>query len=107
MPVATIPIPVTENASGVLCVSGTRVTLNTVIAAFDAGASAEEIALRYPSLKLADVYSTISYYLQNQPQLQEHLRQHQQGMTKIRKQNEARFNPAGIRERLMQRRTTS
>lgn len=107
MPVATIPIPIIKNTDGVLCVADTRVTLDTLVAAYNAGASAEEIALQYPSIKLADVYSTISYYLQNQQQLQCYLEQRQQNATVIRRKNESRFNPDAIRTRLMQRRTNS
>jgi uncharacterized protein (DUF433 family) len=33
----------------------TRVTLETIIAAFNEGATTEEIALQYPSVPLADV----------------------------------------------------
>lgn len=107
MTVATMSVPITKNRDGVFCVSGTRVTLDTLIAAFDAGASAEEIALQYPSLKLADVYSTISYYLQNQQQLQEYLQERKQLTTITRKQNESRFNADNIRSRLMQRRANN
>jgi uncharacterized protein DUF433 len=37
-----------------------------MVAAFDAGATAEEIAQQYPSVALADVYSVITYYLRHQ-----------------------------------------
>ena len=35
--------------NGVILVGKTRVTLDTVVAVFDQGATAEEIAYRYPS----------------------------------------------------------
>jgi uncharacterized protein (DUF433 family) len=35
-------------------VAGTRVTLDTIVAAFDAGATAEEISQQYSSMPLAD-----------------------------------------------------
>lgn len=55
------------------CVGGTRVTLDTLVAAFDAGATAEEIAQQYPSVALADVYAVIAYYLLHQPEIQAYL----------------------------------
>ena len=58
--------PLERNADGVMLVGKTRVTLDTVIAVFEQGATAEEIVYRYPSLKLADVYATIAFYLNNQ-----------------------------------------
>ena len=43
-------IPLTVDAHGVLRVGNTRVTLDTVLAAFADGATAEEIVQQYPSL---------------------------------------------------------
>ena len=52
---ATEDIPFQIDADGVARVGGTRVALDTVIAAFSDGATAEEIAQQYPSLNLADI----------------------------------------------------
>ncbi len=56
---ATESLPLTVDDDGVIRAGRTRVTLDTVIAAFLEGATAEEIARQYPSLDLADVYSVI------------------------------------------------
>lgn len=103
MSIATVAVPIEKNADGVYRVGGTRVTLDTLVTAFLAGATAEEIALRYPSLRLADIYSAISYYLQNQPAIDVYLQQRQQQAAAVRKQNELRFKPEGIRSRLLKR----
>ncbi|OHB72312.1 MAG: hypothetical protein A2W23_08550 [Planctomycetes bacterium RBG_16_43_13] len=79
-------------------------TLDTVVAAFNEGATAEEIVQQYPLLQLADVYSVISYYLRNHSEVEAYLQKRQQQAEGIRKQNEARFDPHGIRERLLARR---
>lgn len=55
-------LPLEMDAHGVIRVGKTRVTLDTVVAAFDEGATAEEIVQQYPTLLLADVYSVIGYY---------------------------------------------
>jgi Protein of unknown function (DUF433) len=47
-------------------VRGTRVTLDAIVIAFHAGATAEEIAQKFPTVTLADVYQVIAHYL-NQP----------------------------------------
>lgn len=101
-PVQTVPL---TKVDGVLRVGGTRVTLDTIVAAFEEGATPEEIAQQYPSLNLADVYAVIGYYLQNQSALQQYLSERQRQADSIRRQNEARFNPQGVRERLLARRT--
>jgi uncharacterized protein (DUF433 family) len=102
--IATEPIPLETDADGVVHVGGTRVTLDTIVAAFEDGATAEEIVYQYPSLSLADVYSVIGYYLQRRPDVEAYLRRRQQQADKVRQQNEARFDPRGIRDRLLARR---
>jgi uncharacterized protein (DUF433 family) len=49
------PLPIAADPNGVLRVGGTRVTLDTVVGAFNAGCAPEEIVLRYDSLRLDDV----------------------------------------------------
>lgn len=102
--IAATPLPLAVNADGVVLVGGTRVTLDTVVFYFNRGATAEEICLAYPSLRLADVYATIAYYLQHQEDVEAYLQQRQVLAREVRRQNEAKFNPQGIRERLLSRR---
>jgi uncharacterized protein (DUF433 family) len=97
------PAPLKTNADGVVRVGNTRVTLDTVIAVFKQGTTAEEIVYRYPSLRLADVYATIGFYLNHQQEVETYLQQRQQQAQEIRKMNEARFDPQGLRDRLLAR----
>jgi uncharacterized protein (DUF433 family) len=101
-PMETIPLQ--TDADGVVRVGNTRVTLDTIVAAFDEGATAEEIAHQYPSVQLADVYSVIGYYLRRRAEVEEYLSRRRKKSEKVRMENEARFDPTGIRERLMSRR---
>jgi uncharacterized protein (DUF433 family) len=103
--IAAEPIPLETDADGVVRVGGTRVTLDTIVAAFNEGATAEEIVHQYPSLHLADVYAVISYYLRRRSDVEAYLRQRRQRADEIRKQNESRFDPHGVRDRLLARRT--
>ena len=98
------PIPLEADVDGVVRVSGTRVTLDTVVAAFKEGATAEEIVFQYPSLDLVNVYAVIAYYLQRRPQVEAYLRKRKVQADETQRQNEARFDPYGIRERLLARR---
>lgn len=97
-------IPLATDAHGIMRVGNTRVTLDTVIAAFADGATAEEIVQQYPSLHLADVYSVIGYYLRHAPEIDAYLQQRRVQRETIRQQNEARFDPHGVRDRLLARR---
>jgi uncharacterized protein (DUF433 family) len=96
-------VPLTLNSDGVMRIGGTRVTLDNVIAAFREGATAEEIVYRYPSLHLADVYAVLSYYLRQQPEVDAYLRQRRKIAEQVHQQNQDRFNPHNIRERLLSR----
>ncbi len=97
------PTPLTLNKDDVVLVGNTRVTLDTVVAAFSEGATAEEIVEQYPSLQLADVYSVIAYYLRRKTEVDTYLKNRQERATQVRQENERRFNPTGIRARLMAR----
>lgn len=105
--IAEIPVPLATDADGVIRVGATRVTLDTLVGAFDSGATAEEIVQQYPSLALADVYAAITFYLRNRAEVDAYLRQREDQAARVRRQNEARFDPAGIRERLLARQQTT
>lgn len=104
LPMVAEPHPLQTDERGVVKVAGTRITLDTIVYAFQEGASAEEIAYRYPSLDLADIYSTITYYLRNREAVDAYLGGRESHATEVRRQNESRFDSAGLRERLLARR---
>ncbi|MSU57104.1 MAG: DUF433 domain-containing protein [Pedosphaera sp.] len=97
-------VPLAENGSGVIHVAGTRVTLDTVAEAFHEGATAEEIVQQYPSLMLADVYSVLGYLLRHQAEVAAYLETRAAQRKTTRRENEERFNPQGVRARLLARR---
>ena len=104
--VITEIIPIEADADGVLRVSKTRVTLDTIVAAFNDGATAEEIAQQYPTVPLADLYSVIGHYLRRNVEVGVYLSRRRQEAEQVRKENEVRFNPIGVRERLITRQVT-
>ncbi|BBD65764.1 hypothetical protein NIES4072_05570 [Nostoc commune NIES-4072] len=97
------PAPLKLNEHGVVLVGKTRVTLDTVVAVFKQGTTAEEIVYRYPSLNLADIYATIAFYLNHQPEVEAYLQQRQQQSLEIRAINQGNFDPQGLRDRLLAR----
>jgi uncharacterized protein (DUF433 family) len=104
LPFATETTPLQKNEDGVIRVGGTRVTLDTVVHAFNEGSAAEEIVFQYPSLDLADVYTVIAYYLRHQAEVDSYLREQEEESQRVRQENEARSDMRGIRERLLARR---
>lgn len=102
--ISTNPVPLRTSADGVMRIGKTRVTLDTVVAAFCEGATAEEILQQYPTLRLADVYRVIAYYLENQTDVDAYLQQRQRDAAAVRQENETRYDPQGVRDRLLARR---
>jgi uncharacterized protein (DUF433 family) len=100
---ATNTVPLSSDEAGVLRVAGTRVSLDSVIYAFDEGATPEEIAQDFPTLDLAAVYSVISYYLQNRAEVEEYLEQRRARREELKTEVESRSTPQGLRERLLAR----
>ncbi len=98
------PIPLMTDANGVVRIQGTRVTLDTVVTAFLEGATAEEILAQYPSLQLSDIYTVIGYYLGHKTEVDAYLLERQRRASEVRQEAEKRFNPVGIRDRLLARR---
>ena len=96
-------VPLVSDADGRLCVSGTRITLDTVVTAFGDGATAEEIVQQYPALRLGDVYAILTFYIRRRPDIDAYVRQRRRDAEAVRGENERRFDPEGVRERLMAR----
>jgi len=68
------PIPLEMAPDGTVRVGGARVTLDTIVAAFKQGATAEEIAQQSQSVSLADAYAVITYYLRRRADVEDRLR---------------------------------
>jgi uncharacterized protein (DUF433 family) len=97
------PVPLSADPEGTVRVGGTRVTLDTVIRTFEDGSSAEEITNKYPTLRLADVYSVIGYYLRHKNKVRAYLQLREEEADLIRQAVEARWPSDGLRERLLAR----
>ena len=72
---------------GVMRVGQTRVMLDSVVAAFDQGHSAETIVQQYPSISLEEVYGAIAYYLANRQEVDEYLRRQDETWEKHRQKS--------------------
>jgi uncharacterized protein (DUF433 family) len=98
------PVPLRADEQGVMRIGKTRVPLDTVVYAFNQGASPEEIVMSYTTLDLADVYAVINYYLYDRAEVDEYIHQREAEAARVRTENENRFPSAGIRARLLARR---
>jgi len=98
-------VPLEADATGVVRISGTRVSLDSVVGAFKTGSTSEEIVLQFPVLELSDVYAVIGFYLKQQAEVEQYLAQQVAGAESIRQNIETKFPAAGIRQRLLKRRS--
>lgn len=101
------PPPLLEDEHGVIRVGGTRVSLESVVIAFDRGASAEEIVESFPTLGLAAVYSTLAFVLNSRSIVDEYLLRRKAQVDELRAETERRFPAQGLRARLLSRRRSA
>jgi uncharacterized protein (DUF433 family) len=97
------PLPLRYGDGDVLYVGGTRVPLSTVVRAYLDGDNPEEIVNSYPTLELGDVYTVLGYYLSHRQEVDAYRAVQAARAASRRSEIEARFSPAGIRERLLNR----
>lgn len=90
---ATMDVPLRTDERGAIRVGDTRVLLQLVIYAFNQGESAESIVDSYSSLKLADVYAVIAYYLTHRAEVDAYIAQKDAEAERLRKEIEASYTP--------------
>lgn len=84
------PVPLRVDEYGVIRVGESQVLLDIVIREFNNGADAEAIAHGYSTLKLADVYDVIAYYLRHREEVDEYLRARREHAQKLKEEIEAK-----------------
>ena len=84
-------------------------SLDSVVHHYKLGASAEQIAQKFPALDLADVYATITYYLNHEETIEEYLQQQEAEGDEVQKKIESdpqyRKTSADLRARLLARKS--
>jgi uncharacterized protein (DUF433 family) len=96
--------PLIQEANGTVRITGSRVTLDTVIGAFQKGATAEQIQDSFPSLSLAQIYGAIAYYLDHEDDVETYLRERRAEREAIKHEIESQQDTAGFRARIRARR---
>ena len=88
LPAVVVPIRTDEN--GTIRVANTRVTLDVVLARFQQGRTPEQIQEGFPTLNLADIYAVITYYLNNQDEVNAYLHEQHEEAEQLRREIEAK-----------------
>lgn len=102
-----VPVPLATDDSGVVRVSGTRVTLDTIVIAYQQGEPPEIIADQYPTVPLADIYAVINYYLRHRREVDRYLAGRGRQAVEIRLRWEAISPTDDIRQTLAARRAAT
>lgn len=97
------PVPLTRDDHGTWRVGGTRVTLETLVAAFDRGDTPEEIHEQYPSVALGDVYAVLTYCVRHRASVGTYLAERERVGKALQARVEDERAPDGLRARLMER----
>ena len=101
--VITVTVPLRRDEAGGLRIRDTRIPLERVIYAFNQGDTPEQIVYSFDTLKLADVYAIISYYMQHREEVDDYVLKREQEADQVQREIEAQFPPDGRRERLLDR----
>jgi uncharacterized protein (DUF433 family) len=78
-----------ELQEGAYRIAGTRVSLDSVVYAFQKGASPERIQRSFPALSLEEVYGAIAYYLSHKAEIDEYLADDEAEFEKLRQASRA------------------
>lgn len=95
------PVPLTRDAAGRLMVIGTRVPLDTLVAAFERGDSPEAIHESYPTVSLGDIYAVFTYCVRHRDDVNAYLEGRAQERAAQRTEIETRFPPEGLRPKFL------
>jgi uncharacterized protein (DUF433 family) len=75
-----------EQREGAYRISGTRVSLDSIVYGFLRGASPESIAQSLPVLTLEEVYGAIAFYLSHQSEIDAYLQEGERDFEALRQQ---------------------
>ena len=97
------PVPLIKDDAGRRMIVGTRVPLDTLVAAFKRGESPESIHESYDTVALVDVYAVLAYYLRHRAEVEAYLAEQEREGTEIQAFIESVYPPDGLRAKILAR----
>ena len=101
----THTVPLGRDPDGVIRVTGSRVTLDSIVDEFERGATPEQIQEDFPSLTLREIYGVVAYYLDHREVTDEYCRQQEQAAAQTRRRLKQQPGLKALRARIADRRT--
>lgn len=101
----TSTVSLTKTFDGTIRIGKSRIALESVIHHFSLGATAQEIAQKFPSLKLPEIYAVIAYFLDNREEVAEYIQAQETESDKLQFEIEPKFQIRNdeLRERILER----
>ena len=90
---AAVDVPIKEDDHGVIRVSGTRVTVKTIIGRYRAGDTPDLIHEGFPTVPISDVYAVIAYYLANREAVDRYIEESDTVAERVRLDIETNYTP--------------
>ena len=94
-------VPLTQWQEGTIRVIGSRVTLDTIIGRMQVGDTPEEIHEGFPTVTLAQINRIIEWYLNNQIEADEYLKERYIEGERLRKEIQSQPKYIAFREKLL------
>lgn len=101
--VETFPTAVRVDEGGGLKVANSRVSLDSVVYAFNRGEDAAEIQRNFDTLTLAEVHAAISYYLHYKAKVDKYLEEQDALFERLRAESNARPEVRQMRDKIYAR----
>ena len=83
-------VPLREDERGAVRVTGSRITLDTIVGRYHVGDTIEEIHEGFPTVSINQINAIIGWYLSNQVEADEYLREGEAEAEKLRLEIESR-----------------
>jgi uncharacterized protein (DUF433 family) len=96
--------PLICEEDGTIRIRGSRVTLDSILHAFQQGATAEQIQDSFPSVTLGDIYGAIAYYLEHRARVDAYLTMQKRAAQETQQRQDERLEVIAFRERIRARR---
>jgi uncharacterized protein (DUF433 family) len=97
------PLPMAVDERGMIRIAGTRITLDTIVGAYNRGDTLDEIVYGFPSLSLADVHTVIAYYLRHREMVDAYIAENRRKAEEALRDYEARYGATPTRAELERR----
>lgn len=88
------PLPLSRDTAGVIRIGGTRVSLDSLVAAYEQGASMRDLTTAFPDLALSDIYASIAYYLRHEADVETYLAERRRQAKEVEERLRSEFPDA-------------